>query len=116
MREVRVVERSPAGRVLQMEVATDRHTIPIPADEVRLAFNPPICTLFYLDPVVENGTLKGYNFVGGGFGHGVGLSQSGAHDLAGRGWTREQILAFYYPGTQLQPLDDAIVFWQAPAP
>jgi SpoIID/LytB domain protein len=42
--------------------------------------------------------------VGGGFGHGAGLSQAGAIDLARRGWTLRAILEHYYPGTQLQPL------------
>jgi hypothetical protein len=52
--------------------------------------------------------------VGGGFGHGVGLSQYGAHNLAKLGWSGEQILSFYYPGAQIQPLSDSIVFWQEP--
>jgi SpoIID/LytB domain protein len=38
---------------------------------------------------------------GGGFGHGAGLSQAGAIDLAARGWTLEQILNRYYPSAQL---------------
>ena len=42
-------------------------------------------------------------FDGGGFGHGAGLSQAGAIDLASRGWSRQQILEHYYPGTVLQP-------------
>ncbi|MFZ9463387.1 MAG: hypothetical protein ACO262_07240, partial [Vulcanococcus sp.] len=43
-------------------------------------------------------------FEGGGFGHGAGLSQAGAIDLAGRGWSLERILSHYYPGTRLVPL------------
>ena len=43
-------------------------------------------------------------FEGGGFGHGAGLSQAGAMDLAQRGWGLQQILRHYYPGTSLQPL------------
>jgi SpoIID/LytB domain protein len=56
--------------------------------------------------------LKGYRFIGGGFGHGVGLSQTGAYRLGYLGWSHERILAFYYPGTQLKPLGPEIVFWQ----
>jgi len=40
-------------------------------------------------------------FAGGGFGHGVGLSQWGAKDMAAKGKTVEEILAFYYPGAAL---------------
>jgi stage II sporulation protein D len=40
-------------------------------------------------------------FEGLGWGHGVGLSQEGAHVLAQRGWTYARILQHYYPGTRL---------------
>jgi stage II sporulation protein D len=38
-------------------------------------------------------------FEGGGWGHGVGLCQWGMKALAERGWTADQIIAYYYPGT-----------------
>lgn len=34
---------------------------------------------------------------GAGFGHGVGLCQSGAAALAAKGWSADQIIAFYFP-------------------
>lgn len=58
--------------------------------------------------------LKGYAFIGGGFGHGVGLSQTGSYHLSNLGWSATQILNFYYPGTTVQPLNDTIVFWRQP--
>lgn len=42
-----------------------------------------------------------YRFHGHGFGHGVGLSQWGAHGMALGGSTYNNILDFYYPGTTL---------------
>ncbi|MFM7424725.1 MAG: SpoIID/LytB domain-containing protein [Elainella sp.] len=59
--------------------------------------------------------LTGYAFVGGGFGHGVGMSQTGAYKLGELGWNYARILSFYYPGTQLQPLTSAITFWRDPS-
>lgn len=56
--------------------------------------------------------LKGYVFVGGGLGHGVGMSQTGAYHLGDLGWPNARILSFYYPGTQLQPLNPSIVYWR----
>jgi hypothetical protein len=38
-------------------------------------------------------------FSGHGWGHGVGMSQYGAFGYAQHGWTAQQILAHYYPGT-----------------
>jgi SpoIID/LytB domain protein len=58
--------------------------------------------------------LKGYAFVGGGFGHGVGMSQTGAYNLGELGWSSDRILNFYYPGSTLQVLNDDIVFWKDP--
>lgn len=41
-------------------------------------------------------------FYSSGFGHGVGMSQNGANFYAMYdGWTYDQILSFYYPGTML---------------
>lgn len=57
--------------------------------------------------------LTGYRFVGGGFGHGVGMSQTGAYNLGKQGYSSEQILEFYYPGTTLQPISESTIFWQA---
>jgi stage II sporulation protein D len=38
---------------------------------------------------------------GGGYGHGIGMSQYGAYGYALHGWTYDQILAHYYTGTAL---------------
>src|SRR6187401_581026 len=40
---------------------------------------------------------------GRGWGHGVGLSQYGALGYANEGWTYDQIIAHFYPGTELGP-------------
>ena len=40
-----------------------------------------------------------------GYGHGVGLSQAGAQAMAAGGADFAEILAHYYPGTQLTRMD-----------
>ena len=40
-------------------------------------------------------------FTGGGFGHGVGLSQSGAIEMAKLGFNYERILRHYYEGINI---------------
>lgn len=42
-------------------------------------------------------------FEGGGWGHGIGLSQYGARGFAANGWTAEQIVTHYYQGTSVSP-------------
>jgi SpoIID/LytB domain protein len=109
-----VTKRSPSGRILTLTIQTDKGMLELYKNEVRSAFGPPRSTLFYLDPVYDkNQQITGYTFIGGGFGHGVGLSQFGSYNLAQLGWSAEQILAFYYPGTKIQPLNNSIVLWRS---
>ncbi|KXG43100.1 SpoIID/LytB domain-containing protein [Tepidibacillus decaturensis] len=42
-----------------------------------------------------------YTFTGDGYGHGVGMSQIGARQMAKDGKTYQEILQFYYPGATL---------------
>lgn len=60
---------------------------------------------FVLDPVFTTGkgggNVVGYTLVGGGFGHGVGMSQNGAKALGSNGVSYEQILMQFYPGCEL---------------
>lgn len=44
----------------------------------------------------EDGNVVGYTLNGGGFGHGVGMSQNGARQMAGRGYSAGDILLFFY--------------------
>jgi stage II sporulation protein D len=41
-------------------------------------------------------------FTGHGWGHGVGMSQYGAYGYAKHGYTYDQMIAHYYPGTDLE--------------
>ncbi|MCW6034883.1 SpoIID/LytB domain-containing protein [Spirulina subsalsa FACHB-351] len=107
-----VAERSVAGRILRFVVETDKGTVELHKTEARSAFGPPRSTLFYVDPIRDgNQNLTGYRFVGGGFGHGVGLSQYSSYTLANLGWNATRILEFYYPGAKVEPLNDSLVFY-----
>jgi len=56
-----------------------------------------------------------YLFEGQGYGHGVGLSQWGAHEMANRGFGYRDILSFYYTDVALTQLDEAEDLPLAPA-
>ncbi|HLO88969.1 MAG TPA: SpoIID/LytB domain-containing protein [Nostocaceae cyanobacterium] len=104
-----VTKRSSGGRILELEVTTDIGSFTLHKDEVRSALTPPVSTLFYLQPINKGqAEIWGYAFVGGGLGHGVGLSQTGAQNLAKLGWSSDKILQFYYPGTQIKLLNEEI--------
>ncbi len=42
-----------------------------------------------------------YYINGGGYGHGIGMSQNGANEMAKEGWKMEEILSFFYVGTSV---------------
>jgi len=44
---------------------------------------------------------KSVVFKGSGWGHGVGMSQWGAKELAEKGWDYKKILRLYFPGTRI---------------
>ena len=54
-----------------------------------------------LEEVYEGDKLAGYQIYGGGYGHGVGMSQNAAKTMAAQGMNHEEILQFFYPGTRL---------------
>ncbi|MBW4675802.1 MAG: SpoIID/LytB domain-containing protein [Desmonostoc geniculatum HA4340-LM1] len=104
-----VVKRSDSGRILELAVKTDKSTFLLHKDEVRSAFAAPTSTLFYIEPLNKGKPeLWGYAFIGGGLGHGVGLSQTGAQNLAKLGWSSQKILQFYYPDTEIKILSQEI--------
>ena len=47
------------------------------------------------------GTTTGFAFTGYGYGHGIGMSQNGAKGMANAGFTYDQILTHYFPGTSI---------------
>ncbi len=64
----------------------------IPLNTIRNEFNLR-STFFSVIPVGDSILLKGR-----GYGHGVGLCQEGAMEMAARGFNYRQIIGFYYPG------------------
>lgn len=121
VRSLRVSERANSGRVQTIDVETDLGVVQLKKDEIVRVLRPPRSLLFYLEPMYTagadgtTGPLTGYRFVGGGWGHAVGLSQAGSYRLGNLGWSYPRILQFYYPGTTLQPIGENLTFWREPS-
>lgn len=60
---------------------------------------------FILTPVFVDGNMIGYELAGGGFGHGVGMSQNGARNMALAGYKAGEILEFFYPDGSVQKVE-----------
>ena len=100
--QLQVLERGASGRVLALQISGSGDAAPVTLklDAIRRTLRTLPSTLFVLQPQgAERWLVRG-----GGFGHGAGLSQAGAIDLAWRGWSVERILRHYYPGTVYGPL------------
>ena len=100
--QLNVLERGRSGRVLALQIVSPGGGTPVVLrlDRIRGTLRNLPSTLFVLEPQGDERWLVR----GGGFGHGVGLSQAGAIDLAWRGWSAARILDHYYPGTVYGPL------------
>ncbi|HIU76427.1 MAG TPA: SpoIID/LytB domain-containing protein [Candidatus Pelethocola excrementipullorum] len=59
---------------------------------------------FTCTPVYENNQITGYYFEGGGYGHGVGMSQNGANHLASQGKSWQEILNYFYKEIDLSSI------------
>jgi len=97
-----------AGVTVVTEYAIRRLLAPSTAEGIFLNRHnaSPILNHFMLPStfmVFDNadGTVTIY---GGGFGHGVGMSQNGVYGMVQRGYSYEQILSHFYPGTSLMNL------------
>ena len=95
-----VLERGPSGRVLALEIRGPAGRRVLRLDAIRRSLRQLPSTLFQVTP----SSLGHWLVEGAGFGHGAGLSQAGAIDLARRGWSTARILQHYYPGTSLVSL------------
>ena len=83
-----------SGYASFVKVGTDM----VPAGQIRdvMGLQSSCLMIFYEDETFSIAT-KGY-------GHGVGLSQHGANQMSASGSDYRQILAHYYPGTQLKTI------------
>ena len=52
----------------------------------------------------DKGLISKVTFYGGGYGHGVGMSQNGAKGMASRGYTCKEILRHYYSGVEIKKM------------
>ena len=101
LQQLQVLERGPSGRVVRLGLRGSAGALVLERDAIRRTLRGLPSTLFVVLPEGSGS----WRFDGGGFGHGAGLSQAGAIDLAGRGWSLERILSHYYPGTSLVGLE-----------
>lgn len=98
IRAVQVTKRTSSGRAEEITIVGATRTLRMSGYDVRalFGFERIRSALFSVIPIGEAFVIDGH-----GWGHGVGLCQWGAAELARRGFSAREILAFYYPSATL---------------
>ncbi|MCB5258331.1 MAG: SpoIID/LytB domain-containing protein, partial [Candidatus Cloacimonetes bacterium] len=102
-------QRSVSGRIIDMSFYGSKRVQIIGEAKIREIFGALRSSFFYIDgkynsnrngkvEIIPDRTLS---LKGKGYGHGVGMCQSGALRMAREGKSYWNILSLYYPGTQI---------------
>ncbi len=103
------LRRSPSGNVNSIRLVGTKKTITVDREHLirnLLGFSSLKSTLFEIEiNRFRNGKVRNYWIYGGGWGHAIGLCQSGAAGLAGKYDKKyREILEFYFPGTDIRKI------------
>ena len=114
---IEVTKRGNSGIIEEMVITGTAETILVTGQaNARALLSPEAVEIRKQDGSVVKGwkTLpSGYFYVddsngfvirGGGFGHGVGMSQNGANDMAKLGYTASDIIGHYYTAVELKDM------------
>ena len=123
VKKIEAVERGAGGVFNTVIIYGSEKTIKVTKElNIRKLFNVSECTIKRLngsdvdgfpllpsayvifDPIITDNLLSGYNIIGGGYGHGVGLSQNGANYLGKNGCSVEEIIKFFYKDVEITKL------------
>jgi stage II sporulation protein D len=103
-----ILARTTSGRVAELAVTTEAGVYHVRGDRVRWVMKPASgnpfilrSALFEVELVRDGDRLTEVAARGRGFGHGIGLCQTGALTMAEQGYDSQRILAHYYPGADL---------------
>ena len=97
--EIQVVDRNESGRITALKIITrDKKEAIISGKDFRQIVGPNL--IKSNNYVID---MQGYyvDFLGKGWGHGVGLCQWGANFMARDSYRFDKILEYYYPGTKM---------------
>jgi SpoIID/LytB domain protein len=101
---LRVISRGRgiSGRVNRVEIRGSGGTVFIDGDRIRYCLGGLRSNLIAVNAKLgKDGAPEFFILQGAGYGHGVGLDQSGAAGMAGAGYGAEEILRHYYPRAKL---------------
>ncbi|HSL87789.1 MAG TPA: SpoIID/LytB domain-containing protein [Ignavibacteriaceae bacterium] len=99
--EIKSLNRGTSGRIYKAEFFFERDTLVVKGElNIRQMFTPPLRSSAFIVDKTEEGIL----IQGAGWGHGVGMCQSGAVTMANLGKTFDVILRHYYKKAELMKI------------
>ncbi|MGL4363112.1 MAG: SpoIID/LytB domain-containing protein [Cellulosilyticaceae bacterium] len=131
VQDVIINKRGSGGNIMEMTIKGEKETIKISTEYLIRSILAPVQTVIGEDPIVltraDNTEVKDMNMLpsaffspqieytndnkikritlyGGGFGHGVGMSQDGVKGMSEKGYTYKEILKHYYAGTEIKKI------------
>ncbi len=104
--DIEVMSKGPSGRNTLLKVTTDKRVLQVAGDNIRRALRQPDGSMLpstMFDLKLQRGGASGVSIVanGRGFGHGLGMCQSGAIARANAGQGYREILDHYFPKARL---------------
>jgi SpoIID/LytB domain protein len=106
IKNVTDIARGFSGRIYRMTFVGERGNKTVMKElNIRRLFGGFASACFVADYKLDAaGFITSADFYGAGFGHGVGMCQTGAQSLAKQGWVFSRILAHYFPGSILKKM------------
>jgi len=101
IKNITVLGKDKSGRITDLNMVSNKKDLKISAKDFRNIIGPNIIksTNFSVNVIKRDAVFEGV-----GWGHGVGLCQWGAYFMAKQDYSTEQILKYYYPGTDVKTL------------
>lgn len=120
VKKIRVTNRATGGIITEIVIEGNKNTIKVQTEyNIRTLLAPLYSTVtrqdkskidrlsmlpsafIIIDHTENEKTLESITITGGGYGHGVGMSQNGVKAMVEHGKTYEEILKHYYPGVNI---------------
>ena len=114
---LQVIKKNISGAVTGMEIVTENKSIQLEGEyEIRQFLSPAGCLITEKDGSIVNGSNllpsayfelnvksgKAVQIQGKGYGHGVGMSQNGANEMAREGYGWQDILNYFFKDITLE--------------
>jgi len=102
IQDIDTLDIDKSGRAINLKFVSDNGELKISTKDFRHIFGPSIIrsTNFKVKVIDHDAVFEGF-----GWGHGVGLCQWGAYFMAKTGSNAEEIIQYYYPGSQITTLN-----------